>query len=868
MIMTPYRYTPLSSSRDRTRLLRLLPHPDRNANIKCELFEYTLENQGDTHLYDALSYVWGDSKNKPCIFIHGSRFEVTENLHAALSQLRNHSIERILWVDAICINQEDMSEKEHQIQFMAAIYGQANRTLVWLGEAASNSDLIFQEIRNVHGKMSTAVVDKLSLQQAGLALLHRPWFRRIWILQEVAAARNIVIMCGDQKMDGYAFCLGIDSMIASYKASSDLQNLIRSVLYLIRESLFRPAFRKSIIGRSTLDICPLSGLVDMYHAHDATDCRDKVFALLGMSSDDLSQGSLSPNYQISWAELMGRLVKHVISDEIVVETWDNHQAAVIKSTGCIIGDIVSVGSDSARSDRLVVEVRITDKPEQLLRKYHPRTTWTLQASSATIKIGDVICLLQGASRPTIVRLHKDYCTIVLVAITFLEEIQRNIEPVKWPVEWMRSSFPDRNFLIVWDWRRSSESSRCPEEFDGWKNASRWGPKPPELNINDSFILATRVWDVVLLLGDLTVLLDSVSSLTMEQRGREAVKYCEMALKHGLSGDIKYQNHHIPQAYATGRRNTAPEAVVKLLLADKSVDPKMEAESHRPKPLAWAIEGGHDEVVEALFNCAIEAPEGILLKAAKKGYEVVVRLLLERSTPNLEAETSTGETALWLAADSGNEGIVRLLLETGNVDVDAKHRHSKQTPLSRAAESGYEAVVKLLLETGKVNIDETDAYGDTPLLRAVTGGHEAVVKLLLDTRKVNVESKDRAGCTALSLAAHGGHEAVVRLLLEQGKADIHAKDSLGSTPLARAVGQQNANRMSSLELRRLEDEWGYIDQSEEQRSGLEATIALLRAASKAAADRRKSGNPPTTLLSRTVTKGRKSIVKLRQLGTMQ
>jgi len=179
--MAPYRYIPLSLNRDRTRLLRLMPHPDRTADIQCELFEYALETQGGTHLYDALSYVWGDPNSKPSIFIHGSRFEVTKNLYTALLQLRNHSIERILWVDAICINQDDLSEKEHQIQFMAAIYGQANRTLVWLGEAANNSDLIFQEIRNIHGKMSTATIDKLSLQKAGLALLHRPWFRRIWV---------------------------------------------------------------------------------------------------------------------------------------------------------------------------------------------------------------------------------------------------------------------------------------------------------------------------------------------------------------------------------------------------------------------------------------------------------------------------------------------------------------------------------------------------------------------------------------------------------------------------------------------------------------------------------------------------------------
>jgi hypothetical protein len=179
--MSQYHYSPLSPKDDSIRLLRLMPHKDRNAEIHCELVEYVLEESSGTHLYEALSYVWGNPKEPLPIFIHGSRFEVTSNLHTALTHLRNHSLDRTLWIDAICIDQENPVEKAHQIQFMAMVYSQAYRVLVWLGKGASDSDLVFKEIQNENAKRSTSALDDKRLQAAGLALLQRPWFRRIWV---------------------------------------------------------------------------------------------------------------------------------------------------------------------------------------------------------------------------------------------------------------------------------------------------------------------------------------------------------------------------------------------------------------------------------------------------------------------------------------------------------------------------------------------------------------------------------------------------------------------------------------------------------------------------------------------------------------
>jgi hypothetical protein len=178
-----YCYQPLLPGLDKIRLLRLLPHEDEDAPLQCQLFNYTLQDSGRRmHPYDALSYVWGDSAIPKSISIDKHKLPVTVNLHGALSRLRYRSIERVLWVDAVCVNQNNASEKEQQIRSMAKIYALASRVVVWLGDAAEDSDQALEEIRLVGGlkKSSNSSSPKMA-SQAVLALLRRRWFRRIWV---------------------------------------------------------------------------------------------------------------------------------------------------------------------------------------------------------------------------------------------------------------------------------------------------------------------------------------------------------------------------------------------------------------------------------------------------------------------------------------------------------------------------------------------------------------------------------------------------------------------------------------------------------------------------------------------------------------
>jgi hypothetical protein len=95
-------------------------------------------------------------------------------------------VERILWIDAICINQEDNAEKGQQVQSMAKIYAKASRVIVWLGEAASDSNQALRVLRKAAEEQYANSAIGETNQRAILALLERPWFQRIWVRQQTS----------------------------------------------------------------------------------------------------------------------------------------------------------------------------------------------------------------------------------------------------------------------------------------------------------------------------------------------------------------------------------------------------------------------------------------------------------------------------------------------------------------------------------------------------------------------------------------------------------------------------------------------------------------------------------------------------------
>ncbi|KAM0168684.1 hypothetical protein ACHAPF_010749 [Botrytis cinerea] len=453
--MSQYSYSTNPLDSDSIRLLGLMPDKDLTSPIHCRLHNYSLrESDRGFHLYEALSYVWGSPDKPNFVFINEYSLPVTANLHTALLHLRDRNFERIIWVDSICINQEDNTEKSHQIQLMAKIFGLANRIIVYLGEAADDSDQALESIRVAAEDESTEDesdgINETS-QRRILKLLKRPWFQRIWVLQEVGFAQQILIMCGSATIDGHTFSIGFGQLF--YKDHSELPNLIRPVIYLIRGAIFRPKYAIRSSGALSL-----GELIDMYHTRMATKLHDKIYALLSMSSDTSNVAGLSPDYRVTWTTLLERLVKFVLFKDVSVKAWEDKEIVLIESKGYVLGHVSSIDVDSTRYDRQYVS--IVSNSQSKSNNKERTTRWLLQASAKPIRQGDIVCLLQGASKPAIIRAYKDHFSIIVIALTLQDKIQRN-------GEWFRSLRPlplvkklSRDFLLIWNWEKS------PEELQG------------------------------------------------------------------------------------------------------------------------------------------------------------------------------------------------------------------------------------------------------------------------------------------------------------------------------------------------------------------------------------------------------------------
>ena len=127
-------YTPLSRESSQIRLFRFIDAENSKLGFRLELNTVSLDTNPD---YSALSYEWGDPNDAGEIEVNGSPLTVTRNLIAALSRIG--STRRLMWVDAICINQADVTEKNYQVLMMARIYKQAEGVVSWLGDSDDSS---------------------------------------------------------------------------------------------------------------------------------------------------------------------------------------------------------------------------------------------------------------------------------------------------------------------------------------------------------------------------------------------------------------------------------------------------------------------------------------------------------------------------------------------------------------------------------------------------------------------------------------------------------------------------------------------------------------------------------------------------------
>jgi len=203
-----YVYRPFQS-KNCIRLLQLLPG-SRDDPIQGSLLFASFDSNPD---YEALSYAWGSSDMHYHICTDDGTIPVTASVHSALTRLRLQDRIRMLWIDALCINQKDNNEKSEQILLMPKIYALASRAVVHLGEEADRSDLVIKLIQKIamtnFFDLSGSFVSESALPEFGLphgrkkiwkdlrSFWARPWFRRIWVMQEFTLAKDVTMICGD-----------------------------------------------------------------------------------------------------------------------------------------------------------------------------------------------------------------------------------------------------------------------------------------------------------------------------------------------------------------------------------------------------------------------------------------------------------------------------------------------------------------------------------------------------------------------------------------------------------------------------------------------------------------------------------------------
>jgi hypothetical protein len=173
-----YEYYPIADP-DGIRLIELQSSEDPSAPLKCSLMHTKLSLCDSRDIfghYVTLSYVWGDPEKKRKLFVDGKRLDITTNLCSALLDLRDEQLNLLLWVDGICINQENDTEKATQVGLMGRIYAGALHTVVYLGPAAITDPecICLKAIQDGAGK------DKIPDLEV---ILTKEWFNRVWVFK-------------------------------------------------------------------------------------------------------------------------------------------------------------------------------------------------------------------------------------------------------------------------------------------------------------------------------------------------------------------------------------------------------------------------------------------------------------------------------------------------------------------------------------------------------------------------------------------------------------------------------------------------------------------------------------------------------------
>ena len=724
-----YQYTPLNLSERVFRLVRIFRgrfHDD----IECELFEAWFPVSDGGMPYEALSYAWGDTMRPSEVNINGKKLNITINLELALRHIRYKGSDRILWVDAICIDQENPKERGHQVQQMKDIYTAAERVIVWLGTSTIETDLVLDAMKRMQdgGNLSEtswkrsaefwrdftlangAEWKDLSRLKLGLdELLNRSWFRRIWILQEIANARTAVIICGQKSIWAKVFAL-VPRLLA-IQPSSQCQAVL--------DIMPSPSRKESWWNRNR----DLFTLLKKFKNCEASEPRDMIYALLGLASDAENVELLRADYTKS-------------TDQLV---WDV----------CLF---ILAGTSAPQQESMPYRWTMDDFLEKLdqLEWEAIRAIAKLPFTITTQAVLD-LALSQNLCRRCKRLVYDDTLILQLTASGYENcaktlLIERKCKPNSAEKMLLRIAVTHGSTAVC--------NALLP------RNAA---------SVNDkNKIGETLLW-------------------TASRHGHDSVVDALLSL---AKVDPNLGNRRGETALWIAARS-GHEKVVDLLLRYPTIDPNIRNESQQT-PLWISACHGHEAISMLLLSspqiditAQDEGGRDVLWTAAAHGHINVVEHLLVHPAINIYTKDRSGDNIVWAAALHNQLQMLKYLLGTCMhlFDVNATNDQGRCV-LSAAIEADRFNVVGLLLSHPNININFQDVTGQTPLHVAASEDASFPAEMLLADPRIKVSLEDREGQTPLSIAAARECLKTLLLLLSHKDARIHVnkRDANGRTPI--------------------------------------------------------------------------------------
>jgi hypothetical protein len=307
-ISLPHVYRTLSGDSE-IRLVSLLPSNVFEAPIDCRLEHAII---GSCKPYEALSYVWGEPHFTESITLDGHNFMITPKLATALRYLRLRRKERVLWIDAICINQQDLAERQEQVGYMRSIYSSCSSDIVWLGPGSydrrrggdkySKGMKAVRRLAALAGKPGGVGAGWVNIRSCAnlrhtqslieeLLRRNAVW-KRVWIMQEISCSPKVFLMNGHDTLDwsmveniahGGDYYTDLDAFHGSFSHTSNLSvqwTLMFGTAKMVTNQ--REVTAKILRGEDSL----LDVLARFKHTQ-ATDPRDKIYGLLGLVKDTI-----------------------------------------------------------------------------------------------------------------------------------------------------------------------------------------------------------------------------------------------------------------------------------------------------------------------------------------------------------------------------------------------------------------------------------------------------------------------------------------------------------------------------------------------------------------------------------------------------